>query len=58
MRFSELGRWYRSAAPTLGQHSEEILREILGLGDDALEVTEAATAVEWTGYVDSWKPPR
>ena len=25
---------------------------------DALEVTEAAAGVEWTGYVDSWKPPR
>jgi homogentisate 1,2-dioxygenase len=25
---------------------------------DALEVTEAAAAVEWTGYVDSWKPAR
>jgi homogentisate 1,2-dioxygenase len=23
---------------------------------DALEVTDAAAAVEWTGYVDSWKP--
>jgi homogentisate 1,2-dioxygenase len=23
---------------------------------DALEVTAAAAAVEWTGYVDSWKP--
>jgi homogentisate 1,2-dioxygenase len=23
---------------------------------DALEPTEAAAAVEWTGYVDSWKP--
>ena len=25
---------------------------------DALEVTQAAAAVEWTGYVDSWKPAR
>jgi homogentisate 1,2-dioxygenase len=25
---------------------------------DALEVTPAAAAVEWTGYVDSWKPAR
>jgi homogentisate 1,2-dioxygenase len=23
---------------------------------DPLEVTDAASAVEWTGYVDSWKP--
>jgi hypothetical protein len=22
---------------------------------DSLEITEAATAVEWAGYVDSWK---
>jgi homogentisate 1,2-dioxygenase len=24
---------------------------------DALEITDAARAVEWNGYVDSWRPP-
>jgi crotonobetainyl-CoA:carnitine CoA-transferase CaiB-like acyl-CoA transferase len=41
MRFSELGRWYRSPAPTLGQHTGEVLREVLGLGDDAIAELEA-----------------
>jgi len=25
---------------------------------DALDVLDSATAVEWTGYVDSWKPKK
>ena len=36
MRFSGLARWYRSPAPTLGQHTEEVLRELLGLDDDTI----------------------
>ena len=36
MRFSDVERCYRSPAPTLGQHTEEVLRELLGLGDDAI----------------------
>jgi homogentisate 1,2-dioxygenase len=24
---------------------------------DALEITDAARAVEWAGYVDSWRTP-
>jgi len=36
MRFSGLARWYRSPAPTLGQHTEEVLRDLLGLDDDTI----------------------
>ena len=36
MRFSDVERCYRCPAPTLGQHTEEVLRELLGLGDDAI----------------------
>jgi crotonobetainyl-CoA:carnitine CoA-transferase CaiB-like acyl-CoA transferase len=34
MRFSAgPPRWFRAAAPMLGQHNEEILRDLLGLDD-------------------------
>ena len=36
MHFSGLERWYRSPAPTLGQHTEEVLRDLLGLRDDTI----------------------
>src|SRR5438552_3177894 len=36
MHFSGLERWYRSPAPTLGQHTEEVLRELLGLRDNTI----------------------
>ena len=36
MGFSGSERWYRSAAPTLGQHTEEVLRDLLGLRDDTI----------------------
>jgi crotonobetainyl-CoA:carnitine CoA-transferase CaiB-like acyl-CoA transferase len=31
------GAWLRSPPPTLGQHNEEVLRVVLGLGDDEIE---------------------
>ncbi|HJQ85655.1 MAG TPA: CoA transferase [Candidatus Binatia bacterium] len=36
MRFSAQASWYRSPAPTLGQHTEEVLREILGVDEPTL----------------------
>ena len=36
MRFSALERWYRSPAPTLGQDTAEVLRALLGLGEDEI----------------------
>jgi crotonobetainyl-CoA:carnitine CoA-transferase CaiB-like acyl-CoA transferase len=39
------GRWYRSAAPLLGQHSEEILRHELGLTDEDLTALRATNVI-------------
>ena len=40
-RFASVDRWHRRPAPTLGQHNEEILGEILGLSAEALEKLRA-----------------
>ena len=46
MRFSAHGpRWYRRPAPTLGQHSDEVLRELLGLGAAELDQLRAAGVI-------------
>jgi crotonobetainyl-CoA:carnitine CoA-transferase CaiB-like acyl-CoA transferase len=38
MRFSAgPARYWTGPAPTLGQHTEEVLRDLLGVGDDELE---------------------
>jgi crotonobetainyl-CoA:carnitine CoA-transferase CaiB-like acyl-CoA transferase len=36
MRISGLERWHRGPAPTLGEHTAAVLRELLGLDDAAL----------------------
>jgi crotonobetainyl-CoA:carnitine CoA-transferase CaiB-like acyl-CoA transferase len=46
MRLSgDQGTWYRSAAPLLGQHTEEVLRESLGVSHAELEVLRAANVI-------------
>ena len=43
VRWTGIDRWVRTPAPTLGQHSREVLSRILGLTDadlDALEATD------------------
>jgi crotonobetainyl-CoA:carnitine CoA-transferase CaiB-like acyl-CoA transferase len=35
-RYASVDRWLRSPAPTLGEHNQEILRDILGLDDDIM----------------------
>ena len=41
MRFSDLPRWYRAPAPTLGQHTAAVLREALDLDDAEIETLRA-----------------
>jgi crotonobetainyl-CoA:carnitine CoA-transferase CaiB-like acyl-CoA transferase len=41
-RFASVARWLRSPAPTLGQHSREILAELLDIDDPELDELEAA----------------
>jgi crotonobetainyl-CoA:carnitine CoA-transferase CaiB-like acyl-CoA transferase len=46
MRFSALaGRWYQRPAPTLGQHNDEVLRELLGLADETIAGLRAAGVI-------------
>ena len=44
-RFNTIERWYRSSAPTLGQHNETILKEVLGLDDAAIAELAAAGVI-------------
>jgi len=45
MRSPDLDLAYRAAAPTIGQHTDEVLRGILGLGDDDLARLRADGAI-------------
>ena len=44
-RFASVGRWHATAAPTLGQHNLEILRDLLGLERSDIERLEAAGVI-------------
>jgi benzylsuccinate CoA-transferase BbsF subunit len=45
-RFSATPGRLRSAAPAVGQHTEYVLRELLGLGDEEIAAAAAAGALE------------
>jgi crotonobetainyl-CoA:carnitine CoA-transferase CaiB-like acyl-CoA transferase len=43
-------RWYRSPAPLLGQHTEEVLREELGLNEEELAALREAHVIGTQPY--------
>jgi crotonobetainyl-CoA:carnitine CoA-transferase CaiB-like acyl-CoA transferase len=45
LRYASVERWLRLPAPTLGQHSREILRELLGVSDPELDELEAGRVI-------------
>jgi crotonobetainyl-CoA:carnitine CoA-transferase CaiB-like acyl-CoA transferase len=44
-RFASGERWLRRPAPTLGQHSREVLAELLALSGDELDALEASGVI-------------
>lgn len=44
-RFADVPNWLRAPAPTLGQHNREILAELLGLDDAAIDALAAAGVI-------------
>lgn len=46
MRFSETPIEYREAPSTLGQHSEYVLREVLGMRADEIEKLRETNTVD------------
>jgi crotonobetainyl-CoA:carnitine CoA-transferase CaiB-like acyl-CoA transferase len=44
-RYASVPRWIRRPAPTLGQHSREVLSELLGLSDSELDALEASRVI-------------
>jgi crotonobetainyl-CoA:carnitine CoA-transferase CaiB-like acyl-CoA transferase len=40
-RTSSAKHWLRTHAPTLGQHNERVLRDVLGLSEGAIRSLEA-----------------
>jgi crotonobetainyl-CoA:carnitine CoA-transferase CaiB-like acyl-CoA transferase len=45
MKFSVTPLAFHSAPPVLGQHTDEVLREVLGLSDAQIAALKAAKAV-------------
>ncbi len=45
IKFSEAELSYRRAAPLLGEHTDEVLREVLGLQDDRIEALKVSGAL-------------
>ncbi|MGD1283884.1 CaiB/BaiF CoA transferase family protein [Mycobacterium seoulense] len=44
-RFRSVGQWCRTSAPTVGEHNESILKELLGLDEAAVEALAAESVV-------------
>ncbi|MGA9674084.1 MAG: CoA transferase [Mycobacterium sp.] len=44
-RFRSVDRWCRSPAPTVGEHNETILKELLGLDETAIEALTAESVI-------------
>ena len=44
-RYASVARWLRRPAPTLGEHSREVLRELLALADGELDELEASGVI-------------
>jgi crotonobetainyl-CoA:carnitine CoA-transferase CaiB-like acyl-CoA transferase len=44
-RYASVGHWLRRPAPTIGQHNQEILGDLLGHGADELSALEAAGVI-------------
>ena len=51
VRWTGIDCWVRTPAPTLGQHSREVLSRILGLTDTELDDLEAADVIGYTPRV-------
>ena len=44
-RFRSVDRWCRTSAPTVGEHNESVLKELLGLDEAALEALGAESVI-------------
>ena len=44
-RFASVDHWLRTPAPTIGQHNHEVLGDLLGHGDDELNVLEESGVI-------------
>ena len=48
LRFSEFPRHLKLDAPTLGEHKEEILRDLLGFTPEKIRALEAKGILNWS----------